>query len=150
MQKQDTCTSEEDAEGEQEHKSSGKISITFCFSGIISTVIDGLEFFSLGHGVYGVLTTVREGDCPAGFDATAHSLARLVEEKPFVPLTSVRKKPAGLTFDEAAMIPSAAQAARTSLLDKAQLTAGQNVLVLSGDSSVGIMAISIAKDAGAW
>jgi NADPH:quinone reductase-like Zn-dependent oxidoreductase len=58
-------------------------------------------------------------------------------------------KPASLTFTNAAAVPLAALTAWQALIDVAQLSAGQTVLIHGGSGGVGSFAIQIAKARGA-
>lgn len=58
-------------------------------------------------------------------------------------------KPAGLTFEQAAAIPLAANTALIGLRDLAGLKAGQSVLVNGASGGVGTFAVQIAKAYGA-
>jgi len=58
-------------------------------------------------------------------------------------------KPRNLTFEQAASIPSAGCTALQGLRDKAQLEAGQRVLVYGAGGGVGTFAVQIAKALGA-
>jgi NADPH:quinone reductase-like Zn-dependent oxidoreductase len=60
----------------------------------------------------------------------------------------VLKKPAGLTFAEAASVPVAAVTALQALRDKGQLQPGHKVLVNGAGGGVGTFAVQIAKALG--
>ncbi|HMP72223.1 MAG TPA: NADP-dependent oxidoreductase [Kiritimatiellia bacterium] len=66
-----------------------------------------------------------------------------------LPATSVARKPANATFEQAASIPLAALTAYQSLHDAGQLAGGQTVLIHAGSGGVGGFAIQLAKHAGA-
>ena len=59
------------------------------------------------------------------------------------------KKPAGLSFEEAAALPTAGVTALQGLRDHGQLRAGQHVLVFGAGGGVGTFAVQIAKSMGA-
>jgi NADPH:quinone reductase-like Zn-dependent oxidoreductase len=58
-------------------------------------------------------------------------------------------KPRGITFEQAAAVPLAATTAWQALIEKAQLSPGQTVLIHGGSGGVGSFAVQIAKARGA-
>ncbi|MGH8231137.1 MAG: NADP-dependent oxidoreductase, partial [Steroidobacteraceae bacterium] len=66
-----------------------------------------------------------------------------------VPVSAVVRKPAELSFAEAAALPHAGLAAWNMLVDQARVRAGQTVLVLGGAGGVGSAAVQIAVASGA-
>lgn len=64
-------------------------------------------------------------------------------------LNNVFRKPAGLSFEEAASFGLVFLTAHQMLLKRAALQAGETVLVVGGSSGVGAAAIQIAADLGA-
>ena len=66
-----------------------------------------------------------------------------------VPEILLARKPARLSFTEAAAVPLALITAWESLFDRANVQAGQKVLVHGGAGGVGHLAIQLAKHAGA-
>jgi NADPH:quinone reductase-like Zn-dependent oxidoreductase len=94
---------------------------------------------AVGRGV----TRHRVGDRVFGAgDGTAAEFARAGEDL-LVPM------PAGLTFEEAAAIPTSALAALHGLRDAGRLEAGQRVLINGASGGVGTFAVQIAKALGA-
>ncbi len=66
-----------------------------------------------------------------------------------VPRQNILAKPKGMPFEQAACLPLTFLTAWTMLVRRAQLQAGETVLILAGGSGVGSAAIQIAKLLGA-
>jgi NADPH:quinone reductase-like Zn-dependent oxidoreductase len=62
---------------------------------------------------------------------------------------AVARKPAGLSFEQAAAMPIAAVTALQGLRDKGLVTAGDKVLINGASGGVGTFAVQIAKSLGA-
>lgn len=60
------------------------------------------------------------------------------------------RKPAAMSFAEAASLPIAAQTAWDCLIERAGLRLGESVLILGGTGAVGVAAVQIASAAGAF
>jgi NADPH:quinone reductase-like Zn-dependent oxidoreductase len=58
-------------------------------------------------------------------------------------------KPANVSFEEAAAVPTSASAALQALCDKGEVRAGQHVLVIGGAGGVGSFAVQLARAFGA-
>jgi NADPH:quinone reductase-like Zn-dependent oxidoreductase len=66
-----------------------------------------------------------------------------------VPENALARKPAGLTFEEAAAIPQGAVIALQGIRNKGQIQPGQNVLINGAGGSAGTFAVQLAKYYGA-
>jgi NADPH:quinone reductase-like Zn-dependent oxidoreductase len=97
-------------------------------AGVVEAVGGNVEHLSVGDEVYGV----RSGAF-AEYVATKH----------------VVRKPANLTFEEAAAVPIAALTALQALRDKGGLQPGQHVLINGAGGGVGSYAVQVAKAMGA-
>lgn len=62
----------------------------------------------------------------------------------------VAPKPGNITFVEAASVPLAALTAWEGLVEHGKLRSGQRVLIHAGAGGVGVHAIQLAKNLGAW
>ncbi len=101
------------------------------FAGTVEAVGKDVTDFQTGDEVYGV---------------RAGALAELL----FVPAQlGIARKPANLSFEEAAAVPIAALTALQGLRDYGKLQAGQKVLVNGASGGVGTFAVQIAKALGA-
>jgi NADPH:quinone reductase-like Zn-dependent oxidoreductase len=102
----------------------------------------------LGLDVAGVVEAIGPGvtDLLVGdevFGSRSGAFAEYVSGKNFV------RKPSGLSFEEAAAIPTAGFTALQALRDKAAVQPGDHVLVNGGGGGVGTFAVQIAKAMGA-
>jgi NADPH:quinone reductase-like Zn-dependent oxidoreductase len=100
------------------------------FAGIVEAVGKDVEGIAVGDDVFGS----REG-----------AFAEYVCAR----YASVARKPANLTFEEAAAVPVAALTALQGLRDHGALRADQRVLVHGASGGVGLFAVQIAKALGA-
>jgi NADPH:quinone reductase-like Zn-dependent oxidoreductase len=102
-----------------------------CVAGIVDAVGADTSGFEPGDDVFGV----AEGGSFAEYVAVrASKLAR---------------KPANLTYEQAAAVPVSALTALQAVRDQAKLSPGQTVLVIGASGGVGTFAVQIAKVYGA-
>ena len=99
-------------------------------AGTVAAVGAEVSSFEVGDEVYGV----GRGSFAQYTVARADKLSR---------------KPAGLTFEQAAVVPISAATALQALCDHGRLERGQRVLVIGASGGVGSYAVQIAKALGA-
>jgi NADPH:quinone reductase-like Zn-dependent oxidoreductase len=100
------------------------------FAGTVAAVGPGVTAFKPGDEVYG---TTNNGT---------------YAEFTVAPQTRVARKPANLTFEQAAAVPVSAQTALEAVR-RAEVAAGQRVLVIGASGGVGSFAVQLAKSLGA-
>ncbi len=103
-------------------------------SGVVTAVGKNASRFKLGDAVF-----ARPGSMQSGTFA----------EHVVVKEQEVAAKPANVSHEQAAGVPLAGLTAWQALVSKAQLKAGQKVLIHAGSGGVGSLAIQIAKHLGA-
>ena len=101
-----------------------------CFAGTVESVGTDVTGFSPGDEVFGT----SEGSFAEYVAATPGKLA---------------PKPASLSFEQAAAVPISGVTALQAVRDRAQVTAGEKVLIIGASGGVGSFAVQIAKAAGA-
>jgi NADPH:quinone reductase-like Zn-dependent oxidoreductase len=99
------------------------------FAGVVEAVAVGVDGLAPGDEVYG---------CHGGAFAEYLATGKAVE-----------RKPANLSFEEAAAVPVAALTALQGLRDHGSVQPGQQVLVNGASGGVGTFAVQIAKALGA-
>lgn len=99
-------------------------------AGTVAEVGAAVTRFAVGDEVYGV--------APGSFADYAVG-----------PQDKLARKPANLSFAEAAVVPISAGTALQALLDVGKLESGQSVLVLGASGGVGTYAVQLAKAFGA-
>lgn len=105
-------------------------------AGVVTAVGAGVDHLQVGDEVWG---------CAGGF----HGLpSGALAEKMLTDAQLVSKKPKNLSFVEAAALPLVSLTAWFALADRAQVTAGDKVLVHAGGGGVGHVGIQIAKHLG--
>jgi NADPH:quinone reductase-like Zn-dependent oxidoreductase len=90
------------------------------------------------------VTRLRPGD-EVYADVTTGGFA----EYSCIPEDLVERKPANLSFEQAAAVPLAALTALPGLRDHARVQAGQKVLIIGASGGVGTFAVQLAKWLGA-
>jgi NADPH:quinone reductase-like Zn-dependent oxidoreductase len=105
--------------------------------------IAGRDFAGRVEAVGPGVTQLRPGD-PV-FGEASGAFADFV----CAPAHAVDRKPANLTFEQAASIPLAGNTALTGLRDVAQVQPGQRVLINGASGGVGTFAVQIAAALGA-
>jgi NADPH:quinone reductase-like Zn-dependent oxidoreductase len=102
----------------------------------------GGDFAGIAEEVGKDVTDVQTGEEVYG--ARSGAFAEYVSAK-----TAVARKPANLSFEEAAAVPVGALTALEAIRDHGRLQAGQRVLVNGASGSVGTFAVQLAKALGA-
>ena len=100
----------------------------------------GLDVAGIAEEVGANVTDVRPGD--AVYGSRWGAFAEYVSSRNMVPM------PSGLTFEEAAAIPTAGMTALQGLRDRGALEAGQHVLINGAGGGVGTFAVQIAAALG--
>ncbi|OYX85689.1 MAG: hypothetical protein B7Y83_03845 [Flavobacteriales bacterium 32-34-25] len=103
------------------------------FSGIIEMAGSDVLGFKVGDEIFGILDPFKDGVLGEYV---------LADEK------QIALKPANISFEHAATIPTAGQTA-LQMLVKGNITKGQHVLINGASGGVGMFAIQIAKNRGA-
>lgn len=89
------------------------------------------------------VTRLRQGDEVYGTCKGAFAEYVAADENRLAP------KPAGLTFEEAAVLPYPAAVSLQAVRDKAKVEPGQSVLVVGASGAVGTVAVQVARAHGA-
>jgi NADPH:quinone reductase-like Zn-dependent oxidoreductase len=106
--------------------------------GVVESVGDGVTRFRAGDEVFGqslVANLWRHGGAFAEYAA--------VSEARF------ERKPTGLTFEQAAAVPTSGSLAVQAVRDEGRVQAGQDVLINGAGGAVGTFAVQLAKAYGA-
>lgn len=105
----------------------------------VAGVVDSVGFdvyeFQPGDRVFGMASPTRWGGAA---------------EYATITVDYLRAIPAGMSMEEAAVLPMAGQTAWHGLVELAGVKAGDRVLVHAGSGGVGSLAIQVAKAHGAW
>jgi NADPH:quinone reductase-like Zn-dependent oxidoreductase len=105
-------------------------------SGVVEAVVPGVTRFNVGDEVFGM----------PFFPRAANAYA----EKVAAPSRQLARKPASMSHEHAGALPLAGLTAWQSLVDTAQVKAGDRVLVHAAGGGVGHLAVQIAKARGAY
>lgn len=100
------------------------------------------EVVSVGVDV----THVKPGDAVYGVLLRGGAFAEYVTAK----AKEVGHKPTSLDFNQASVVPLPSTAAWQSVIDTAQLQAGERVLIHGAGGNVGSLAVQLAKNLGAY
>jgi NADPH:quinone reductase-like Zn-dependent oxidoreductase len=100
----------------------------------------GLDVAGIAEEVGPAVSDVKPGD--AVYGSRYGAFAEYVSSRNMVPM------PAGLTFEEAAAVPTAGLTALQGIRDKGALQAGERVLVNGAGGGVGSFAVQIARALG--
>src|SRR6188472_3923403 len=104
-------------------------------SGVVVALGYGTAGVAVGDEVFGLIDGYRDGWAAEYVAIEARSLA---------------PKPATLDFVEAASVPQAGLTSWQALFDHAHLESGQTVLIHGAGGGVGLMAVPLARWAGAY
>lgn len=107
------------------------------------SIVRGLDLAGQVVAVGNSVTHFQVGDEVFGVTTGAWAEYAVVEE------TKLALKPAILSFEEAAAVPTSALAALHGLRDTGQIQAGQSVLINGASGGVGSYAVQLAKTFGA-
>jgi len=104
-----------------------------------------------GHEVAGVVTRVGAGVDPSWLGQAVYGLRQRAcfAEEVLLDLDRVARMPAGLSFEQAAVLCTAYQTSYYAIVTLAALRAGETVLVMGAGGGVGLAAVQIAKALGA-
>jgi NADPH:quinone reductase-like Zn-dependent oxidoreductase len=106
-------------------------------------LVAGTDLAGRVDAVGASVTGFQPGDEVFGFASGAFA------EYAAVPAHSLAAKPANLTFEQAAAVPTAACTALQGLRDRGHVRRGQRVLIVGASGGVGTFAVQIAKAFGA-
>src|SRR5436189_2377857 len=107
--------------------------------------IPGHEFSGVVEQIGSDVTACAPGDAVFAANETGGAYAEYLAVKQ----AFIAKKPASLSFEEAASIPVAAQTAWQGIFTHGHLENGQTILIHGGAGAVGACAVQLASHAGA-
>ncbi|MDF2743721.1 MAG: putative oxidoreductase, Zn-binding, partial [Actinomycetia bacterium] len=105
--------------------------------------VRGMDVAGTVEAVGGDVTRFQPGDEVFGWADGSYA------EYVSVPAGNLARKPANLSFEQAAIVPISGFAALQALRDVGQVQAGQRVLILGAAGGVGSYAVQLAKAFGA-
>jgi NADPH:quinone reductase-like Zn-dependent oxidoreductase len=105
------------------------------FSGVVAEVGSDVRDFRVGQEIYGVNDWFGDG-----------ALAEYCISTP----SEIALKPTKITHTEAATVPISALTAWQGLIDRAHLQSGQRVLIHGASGGVGVFAVQLAHNLGAY
>jgi NADPH2:quinone reductase len=127
-----------------------------CREGYLGAFIQYTFPFVIGFDVAGVVEAVGDGvdDFPPGTRVFAQTDVGAGKWGAYAQYAAVRRDsvvriPDGVSFAQAAAVPTPALAAWAGLFDDGRLRSGQTILIHGGAGAVGTFAIQLAKHAGA-
>jgi len=108
----------------------------------------------MGYDIAGV---IESAPSTSAFKEGDEVYARLQNPKPgayaeraAVPINLLAPKPRSLSFEEAASLPTVALTTWQAFKERAKLKSGERVLIQAGAGGVGVFAIQLAKEMGAY
>lgn len=107
--------------------------------------IPGHEFSGIVERTGSEVAAYTPGDAVFAANETGGAYAEYLAVK----ASAIARKPANLSFEEAASAPVASQTAWQGLFTHAHLTKGQTILIHGGAGAVGAYAVQLASHAGA-
>src|SRR6201990_2901874 len=107
--------------------------------------IPGHEFSGVVEQIGSDVAAYAPGDAVFAANETGGAYAEYLAIKP----GTIAKKPANLSFEEAASVPVASQTAWQGIFTHGHLEKGQTILIHGGAGAVGAYAVQLASHAGA-
>lgn len=107
------------------------------FSGMVLALGEGASGYAVGDAVFGTSIVLNGGSGSFAQETVAN-------------VTNITKKPAALSFEEAAALPLVGSSAIQALEDHIVLMKGQKILIHGGAGGIGHIAVQIAKAIGAY
>ena len=105
--------------------------------------VPGLDVAGIAVAVGSEVTRFKPGDEVFGMSRGSYAeFAAVAEDK-------LARKPAGITFEQAAVVPISGGTALQALRDSGNIEPGQNVLIIGASGGVGTYAVQLAKAIGA-